>query len=519
MSFLNFFTGDKKNGSGEPSGTPTGLAMGESRKLIAARATYINNRPIILGGAVMILLVMGSALAISLSESAPHAAPVKIAPSNGALTKNTQLGLEQSAAEVKKTQEAAVKPEAATASAASTGRPPADDGMPPQAQSGVAMQTVAPPPAPTQPSPQEVATETALNGPLSSGGNGASLSAVEGTQNGNGSSDVQSLLAALKASGVSLPAGGGVVTPPDTANFNAHLLRKAVSPYQMDPGTVIPAVLVTGIDSDLPGKVTALVSQNVYSSQSGAYLLIPAGSKLIGTYASQVKIGQNRLFVAWTQIILPNGSSMNLSGFPGTSPKGYSGFEDEVDDHTWSIFKSALLISLVQTGISLSQPGYGSSGASMTQAISPSQVAEQNLANTFGQAEAQMLQQSLNVSPTLKIRPGYTFGVLVPKALVFPGPYRHSVVPGSTTVLPVGNAAVVNPYQTGGFVKETSASPIGTSSAAGAGQGTPATMAQELSALMPASSGGNPAPAVQGFVPAPTVNDSQPIPVGVGGQP
>ncbi|MGC8467826.1 MAG: TrbI/VirB10 family protein [Acidithiobacillus sp.] len=234
-------------------------------------------------------------------------------------------------------------------------------------------------------------------------------------------------------------------------------MRRPISPFEIDAGSVIPAVLETGINSDLPGTITALVSRNVWASASGAYLLIPAGTKLVGTYASSPKMGQSRVFVAWTELQFPNGTSMDLSAFPGTSPRGYAGFHDLVDDHTWGIFKNALLISLIQTGISLSQPGYGSAGINGTQAISPSQVAEQNLANTFGQAEAQMLQSALNVSPTLKIRPGYAFNVLVPKTLVFPGPYRSVVTPGTPRSLKVAAPALANPYITGQFPRDGNA--------------------------------------------------------------
>jgi type IV secretion system protein VirB10 len=450
MGFQDFF---QKKGGGSPvppSDTPTGLDLRGPRNAASRMATYVNRRPIYLAGGVVAILILGAAIALD-SQKQQGAAPIKVsADVNRKILDSQQLSLEQSARQPAISTAPAASASSPTVSAESSAATEFQSALPPQ----TTAEPSAPPPQPTQPSPKELALESALKGGFGSGmGTQPSLSSpapIAATP-----SDADALREAQAASGVSLPKAQG---PASLGDYNAHLLRKPVSPYEITAGSVIPAVLETGIDSDLPGTITALVSRNVYASVSGAYLLIPAGTRLVGTYASSPKMGQNRVFVAWTQLQFPNGTSMDLGGFPGTSPRGYAGFHDLVDDHTWSTFKSALLISLIQTGISLSQPGYGSAGATGTQSVTPSQVAEQNLSNTFGQAEAQMLQSSLNVSPTLKIRPGYTFSVLIPKTLIFPGPYQSVVRPETPDPLPSAMAPLANPYVTGEFPSNGSAS-------------------------------------------------------------
>lgn len=444
--FSGFFQGNKTSSGAVTNASPVGLDTKGPRNAVERLATHVNKSPILITFAIICVLILGTTIALMAKKSSGPA-PVKVEPSgDNALVKNTQISLQESARE--QAAHPPIPPAAATSSAV-TGQAVSTASV---THPSAPVTTVAAPlpaqGAPTaadaqQPSPQVMALEDALKAPLSS--RGSSMPAVAAPQI---PSEAEALQQAVKSAGVHLPEAE---TPSSAADYNTHLLRRPVSPFEVLAGSTIPAVLETGIDSDLPGQITALVSQPVYSSVSGAYVLIPAGTKIVGTYASSPKMGQNRVFVAWTQLIFPNGTTMNLSGFPGASPRGYAGFEDEVDDHTWSIFKNALLISLIQTGISLSQPGYGSVGTTNAQAISPAQVAEQNLANTFGQAEADLLQNSINVSPTLKIRPGYTFGVTVTKTLIFPGPYRSVVAPQSTEPQAVAAAAIPNPYQTGAF--------------------------------------------------------------------
>ncbi|QER45258.1 TrbI/VirB10 family protein [Acidithiobacillus caldus] len=283
---------------------------------------------------------------------------------------------------------------------------------------------------PPKPTPQQIAFEAAV-----SGSGQSNLTWGSPAANADGAAPARET--AAQAQPQTMP------KPKDNV-YSTHLVRKEVSPYELLQGTVIPATLETGIKSDLPGQITAVVSQPVYNSVSGAYVLIPAGSKLVGVYSNHIVGGQNRVAVAWTRIEFPNGTYMQLPGMQGSGPRGYAGFHDLVNDHTWEIFKNALLLSLVDVGISISSPtstSINTTGVTGNEAL---QDGEQSLAQTFGQAEAQLLQRYINIAPTLTIRPGYSFEVVVTKDLVFPGPYRH----GTTEIAPTVPAQPAPPTET-----------------------------------------------------------------------
>ncbi|MFG1365864.1 IncP-type conjugal transfer protein TrbI [Xanthobacter versatilis] len=192
--------------------------------------------------------------------------------------------------------------------------------------------------------------------------------------------------------------------------------------YELKRGSVIPAMLITGINSDLPGRITAQVSQNVYDSATGHRLLIPQGAKLFGRYDSKVSFGQSRVIVVWTDIIFPNGSTLQIGGMAGTDAEGYGGFKDKVDNKYLQTFGSAILIALIGTGIDLAIPQNQNSayGNSMT----PEDAARINFAESFGRVAERTINKNLDVQPTLEIRPGYMFNVMVDQDVVFPGVYR-----------------------------------------------------------------------------------------------
>ncbi|BAP81998.1 type IV secretory pathway VirB10-like protein [Bradyrhizobium diazoefficiens] len=211
--------------------------------------------------------------------------------------------------------------------------------------------------------------------------------------------------------------------------FNADLKKlgylpnKVVAPtsaYELKRGSVIPATLITGINSDLPGRITAQVSQNVYDSATGHQLLIPQGAKLLGRYDSKVAFGQSRVLVVWTDIVFPNGSTLQIGGMAGTDPEGYGGFNDQVDNHYFQVFGSAILIAAIGAGIDMSVPASSPYGYRQT----PSDSARNSFAETFGRVIEQTISKNMNVQPTLEIRPGYLFNVLVDQDMVFPGAYR-----------------------------------------------------------------------------------------------
>ncbi|OQW86306.1 MAG: conjugal transfer protein TrbI [Rhodoferax ferrireducens] len=191
------------------------------------------------------------------------------------------------------------------------------------------------------------------------------------------------------------------------------------SPYELRAGFVVPATLISGINSELPGQIIGQVAQNVFDTATGKYLLIPQGSRLVGQYASNVQYGQARVLVAWQRIIFPDGKAMDIGAMPGSDSAGYAGFNDQVNNHYFRIFGSAFLMSGVIAGVSLSQPQQnGNSAPTASSAMS------QALGQELGQVTAQMIAKNLNIAPTLEIRPGYRFNVMVTKDMTFSKPYQ-----------------------------------------------------------------------------------------------
>jgi len=133
----------------------------------------------------------------------------------------------------------------------------------------------------------------------------------------------------------------------DTSVYNPHRLQEPLSPYQVMAGTVISASLITGLNSDLPGQVIAQVTENVYDTPTGQYLLIPQGSRLMGRYDSVIAYGQSRALVVWSRIIMPDGTSITIDNLPAVDLSGYAGLEDKVDYHSWQLFKAAILSSVL----------------------------------------------------------------------------------------------------------------------------------------------------------------------------
>ena len=201
--------------------------------------------------------------------------------------------------------------------------------------------------------------------------------------------------------------------------------RMAGQPLEIKTGAVIPAVMVTGINSDLPGNIIAQVSQNVWDTAKGRQLLIPQGSKLFGVYDSRVVYGQERVLVAWNRLIFPDGSAFTLGAMPGSDMAGYAGYTDEVDNHYLRIFGSAILMSLISGGMAytLDSMSPNANSNSMNAVPSMQQEMASALAAQLGQTTMQLLQKNLNIKPTLEIRPGYQFNVIVTKDLVFQKAY------------------------------------------------------------------------------------------------
>mgnify|MGYP000992360168 CR=1 FL=1 len=194
----------------------------------------------------------------------------------------------------------------------------------------------------------------------------------------------------------------------DRRTVAADRVMAPASPYILQAGSVIPAALITGIRSDLPGQITAQVTQNVYDSPTGALLLIPQGSRLIGEYDAGVTFGQRRVLLVWNRLILPNGRSIVLERQRGADASGYAGLEDGVDYHWWDLMKAAGLSTLLAVGAEL----VTSDEDRLVRAI------RDGAQDTVNQAGQQIVQRQLQVAPTLTIRPGFHVRVIVARDLV-----------------------------------------------------------------------------------------------------
>ena len=195
---------------------------------------------------------------------------------------------------------------------------------------------------------------------------------------------------------------------PDDAIYNPYQLQTPVSPYQVMAGTIISASLITGLNSDLPGRVIAQVTQPIYDTVTGQHILIPQGARLLGKYDSVVAFGQERALVVWQRLILPDGSSVVIDNLPATDRAGYAGLADKVDFHTWRLIKGIALSTLFSVGAELAFDD----DTDLVRAI---QRGSQNSVNRAGQ---RIVEREINIQPTIIIRPGYPLRVIVHKDIV-----------------------------------------------------------------------------------------------------
>ncbi len=205
----------------------------------------------------------------------------------------------------------------------------------------------------------------------------------------------------------------------DRRTLSPDRLTGVPSPYVVQAGTVIPAALITGIRSDLPGQITAQVTEAVYDSPTGKYLLIPQGARLIGQYDSSVAFGQSRLLLVWIRLIMPNGTSIVLERLPGADTSGYAGLEDDVDYHWLMLFEAAALSTLLSVG---TEAGTSNGENSLVQAI------RMGASNSTSQVGQNIIQRQLNIQPTLTIRPGFPVRVMVNRDLTL-RPYAEAASP------------------------------------------------------------------------------------------
>jgi type IV secretion system protein TrbI len=286
-----------------------------------------------------------------------------------------------------------------------------------------------------------IQAQTKVDGAVAKPAGGGALSANSASTTQEQSGDVRDTSSpdfeAAKAAGVMPPgspsnegAQGSSNSPSSYAKFDRKnnkdrwrldsFLEAPRTPFELRAGFVIPATLISGINSDLPGQIIAQVSQDVYDTPTGKHKLIPQGTRLVGSYDSQVAYGQSRVLVAWQRLVFPDGKAMDIGSMPGADGGGYTGFNDKVNNHYLRLFGSALLMSGIVAGINSSQTNPNNDPFG----ISTNTLLSQAIAQEMGQIAVELFKKNLNIAPTLEIRPGYRFNVMVVKDLTFSKPYQ-----------------------------------------------------------------------------------------------
>ncbi len=203
--------------------------------------------------------------------------------------------------------------------------------------------------------------------------------------------------------------------------YSKYSVISPQSLFELKSGTLLPCVLISGLNSDLPGNMIAQISENVWDTATGKYLLIPRGSRVIGTYDNQISYGQSRVLVMWSRLIFPDGSSLVLDNLKGADQSGYSGFKGAVNRHWGSIISSALLVSLLGAGVELAAP----TNNDRRDTNDPRSILAENAASAVAEAISQIIQREANRQPTIKIKPGYRFMIFVQHDIIFPRVWKN----------------------------------------------------------------------------------------------
>lgn len=265
-------------------------------------------------------------------------------------------------------------------------------------------------PTPVQPASNDLSQVEALSRALGArqGGNSVALPNGQSAENDYDSQNMQSRKEAFLAAGR------------QTDDYLRSTREAPLSRYEIKAGWEIPAVLEQSLNSDLPGELKALVISNVYDTATGLYLLIPQGSRLVGKYDSRVAYGQDGVQVAWSRIIYPDASSVDLDGMMGLDSHGNAGLRDQVDRHYRRLIGFSVLTSMFTAAFEISQR---SSQSALTYPT-PAQTAGSAVGQELSQRGAQITRRNLNVQPTIKVPAGYKFTVRVNRDIVFEAPYQ-----------------------------------------------------------------------------------------------
>lgn len=199
-------------------------------------------------------------------------------------------------------------------------------------------------------------------------------------------------------------------------NYNMYQEFDAISQFEIKAGTIIPGIMITGINSDLPGVLVGNVREHVFDTVSGNYLLIPQGTRIVGSYDSAITFGQSRILVAWQRLIFPDGRSINLENFSGTDLSGYAGLTGKVDNHTLKLFQAVVLSSML-----------GAGSAIVTQDSNDDDdwrsAAGQGAGEQILEIGANITNKILNIQPTITVAPGSRFNIIVHSDLILQ-PYK-----------------------------------------------------------------------------------------------
>ncbi len=255
------------------------------------------------------------------------------------------------------------------------------------------------------------------------GGGGAGGGASASGAGGRGTTHAQSTAYLDGPSGQYAVQGANVVLP-EGGNPKDILQAQRFAPvskFEIVAGSAIPASLITGIDSEIPGLVSGLVREDVYDSHTGKYLLIPRGSRLVGLYDNQVQYGQTRIVVAWQRLIFPDTTSIDLLNMPGNDTGGYAGFGGKVDNHFGLIFNAVLLTSAFAVGAELASPQTGG----LTYNQTTGQLVSQSVGTQIAQTGTNIVNKDLQIPPVIHVAPGYPFIVFVDRDIVLPGVYHN----------------------------------------------------------------------------------------------
>lgn len=242
-----------------------------------------------------------------------------------------------------------------------------------------------------------------------------------------GNAELQAALAAIGKSSQQnkldfLTKEGGGRTP---QGYSESTRKAQITPLELKAGTVLPGLLLTGINSDLPGMVLGQVSENVYDTATGSWILIPQGARLLGVYDSQITRGQKRVGIVWNRIIYPDGSSLNIAGSPGADMGGYSGIKGKVDHHYSQLLMAGLFTSFFTAAVDIASDNKDDTGNN-NQKKSAKDVLVETTGTTIANIGAKLAEKALEIQPTIVIKPGSRFNVMVQQDVVFPEPWREA---------------------------------------------------------------------------------------------